>query len=279
MPDKVLIGIEWEPQITLLEFPNLPVNFRASLIESNIGIFDEGKNILVSIKDGLFRNYHTGDFTDNHCFLSTDQVKQNIELRTFPTAFHQLEDQILLCNKYLKHFILKLRQRTNNGIGVFLPKAILAESDGIGFMDDRDVYHFLEYSTPSKHVNISFRGDNKLSMVTNSMLRNLDELPNRLNKSKEYKSIRAFRTFIKTRISTADYGERLHITVPYNFTEYKKLIPFAKKLWNSDEQDWFLNYINLAQFLDNWYKTNEPEGPKLISYIKKDKYVTTGGLI
>jgi hypothetical protein len=37
--------------------------------------------------------------------------------------------------------------------------------------------------------------------------------------------------------------------------------------------------MDLAHYLDNWYKENEPSGPKLIGCIKNNNYINIGGLM
>lgn len=280
---NVLIGIEWEPQITLLEYPNLPVDFRSGYSESNlipfIKIVEDKKVTRVLVRESVFRNYSIGQFPHNHFFLSTDQVKHNLELRTYPVSPSNLPEQIDFCNSYLSVFITQLKQYTSKGIGVFFPKADFNVFGGISYLNIQDHYEFLECHTPSKHVSISFQDELNNGSVCCKRLNHIEGLARLLSESKEYNSLNHFRSFIKTRLSTVDYNSRIHITVPYNFTAYKKLIPLAKKLWRSDVSNWLDNYLALAQYIDRWYGNNEPSGPKLISYIKNGEYITTGGLL
>jgi hypothetical protein len=280
---NALIGIEWEPQVTLLEYPNLPVDFRSGYAEAIlipfIKIITGRKAIQILIREIVFTNYALIKLPKPHFFLSTDNVKHNVEVRTYPVPLSHLQGQISLCNNYLGTFINQLKPYTSKGIGVFLPKASLNDFSGISYMDINDRYQFLDCHTPSKHVSISFTDEMGHGTTCCRRLSDVEGLARLLSTSKEYEELKHFRSFIKVRMSTIDYNSRVHMMVPYNFTDYKKLIPLTRKLWQSDVSTWLSNYIALARFINDWYKNNEPSGPKLIGYIKKGEYINVGGLV
>ncbi len=280
---KALIGIEWEPQLTLLEYPNLPVDVLSgavgSILSTYMRITADERRVRLLIRDGCYDKYRVPIYPHYHYSISTDTVKHLLEVRTFPVALDELESQINICNDHLGDLLSRVKQYTPGGIGVFLPKARLGESDGIGFHDEQDVYRLLEYSTPSKHVSISFRSDNFPSQMQCQLLGSTDPLACYLHTSDEYNSYDEFRSLIKLRMSTVDYGHRLHITVPYNFNDYSRLAVYAWKLWQTTNDNWAGPYMKMVKFINSWYKKNEPAGPLLVGYIKNKNYVSVGGLI
>lgn len=278
---EVLVGIEWEPQFTLLEFPNLPVEFR-STCESPYKPFlkiDKNKKIItVYVSKYLFDKYTSGRWPTEHFFVSTDEVKHNLEVRTYPTSPEKLSEQINFCNDYLGKFMTILGGHTKSGAGVFLPITGLHNEEDIGFMDELDQYRFIRHHTPSKHFSISF---NKVSEPP-TIINWSDSLALELSKSKEYASLSNFKSFIMCKPAYSvdkAYGLRIHINIPYNFTQYEKLIPLAGKLWTSTNSNWLGSYLSLARYIDDWYKKNKQSEPIFVGYAKKDKYNIVGGLI
>jgi hypothetical protein len=278
-----LIGIEWEPQFTLLEHPNLPVDFRVTFnqlppIDYPIRIAATNNKVKVYLKESVFLDYQYGKFPYSY-YIDTDQVKNNLEARTRPVALSDLQTEIQNCNDFLHKFILKLKQHTNNGIGVFLPKAIADESTGIIYLDKDNSYKFLELHTPSKHVSISFKDKIGYNEFWCGGPPGNDK-NSALSGSKEYDQLKSFTSYIQPKPSDcSDNSNRIHITVPYNFTAYQELIPFTKQLWTSNNNNWLERYIALAQYIDNWAKNNKQEKPLVVGYIKSDRYVKIGGLI
>jgi len=119
-PDYPLIGIEWEPQLTLLNYPNkaiyihLSENFRTDIVN-----YDEKCVVIfLSLK---YSGY-------------TDKVVANIELRTDPVKLENLPIEIHNCQKVMED-IVKDIAKIVGPVGVFLPAFPC-----------------------SKHVNVSFKG-------------------------------------------------------------------------------------------------------------------------
>lgn len=281
--NNALIGIEWEPQFTLLEYPNRPVDFiplwSSDHQINSIKISPNGKQISVLIREAVFKGYLFKKYTYEHSYISTDPVKRNLEVRTYPVPVEDLPNQIQKCNRLLHKFILKMKQYTSDGIGVFLPKAILEVSDVISFYDEEDHrYKFVTHHIPSKHVSISFSDAYNYSNK-GIKLDGLNDLSQQLFHLKEYNELNSFRSFIKSRFSTIDYNRRIHITVPYNFTDYQGILPVAKQLWESNKNTWLKNYLAMAKYIDNWAKNNEQKKPLLVGCVKVNKYIKAGGLI
>lgn len=142
MVDRALIGIEWEPQLTLLEFPNRTISvirkqnldmwgyLRTSKILSAVGnpdlliIYnfqlagDNHPSVFISIDDSYTPFYHS--WCTEPRYLGVDDSMNNVEIRTRPVKLELLKDHSDFCTEYLGHFVEDLSLLTR-GVGVFLP--------------------------------------------------------------------------------------------------------------------------------------------------------------
>lgn len=130
--EDIHVGLEWEVQLALLEYPNRIIDveetdkIRPSLFEG-----DEGQIVIEVPKEAFWNIYRrrTGEFVD----LS------NLEYRTRPVPLRYLFEEIERIEEHnLIPLIQYLAENLHVSIGVFLPASY-------GTADD----------TPGKHVNFS----------------------------------------------------------------------------------------------------------------------------
>jgi hypothetical protein len=279
MIDDALIGIEWEPQLTLLEFPSRIISVisrlnldlwgytKTSSVLSAVGdpdflmVYnfklsgDNHSSIFVSIDESYAPFYYSG-YTEPR-YLGVDNSMNNVEIRTRPVKLDLLKEHSDCCTEYLRHFVGDLSLLTK-GVGVFLPA--VSTTPGL---------FYSPHSGPNKHVNISFPeapGHIEIFKEYNHSLWNWFSermvLP-----GTEYCKLANFKTHITTKPSnTSDYC-RLHIMVPYNFTGYEELIERSYKIWSA-ESEYLLkdSIMDLAKYLDSWYFMNKQKDPILVCH-------------
>ena len=124
-PDYPLIGIEWEPQLTLLNYPNKAAYIHLSENSQTDIVNCDEKCVVIFLSDKY--SYYT------------DKAVENIELRTDPVKLEDLPAEIQKCQKVMED-IVKDIAKVAGPVGVFLPA-----------------------HPCSKHVNISFKGMSVLS--------------------------------------------------------------------------------------------------------------------
>jgi hypothetical protein len=281
-----LIGIEWEPQLTLLEFPNqvitvikksnldhwghlktgviLSVTRDSSLMVYNFQILEDGpSSVFVTIDDSYDPSYYGGCSIPK--YLGVDDSMSNLEIRTRPVKLELLKDHLDFCTEYLGHFVEDLSLLTK-GIGVFLPTAIgqaLSQT----------------HSSPNKHVNISFPinpGYMKyFKEASNSLWSWFSEQVTII----DYNKLSNFRTHVNGKPSdTQDYC-RLHIMVPYNFNDYDGLVEKAYGIWSAESDNLLKdNIMDLAKYLDSWYSMNVQKKPILVCHTTGSKVKTVNSL-
>ena len=137
MIDDLLVGIEWEPQLTLEEYPQKKVFvFEPYHLDktATCGVDDCFGEKVVS----LCPFYGSKKYSR----ISYDMPVHNLEVRTNPVTLRELPDEIAECQKQLAEFVIDLAKDVG-GVGVFLPRSERKK------MRDR------RYLNISKHLNLS----------------------------------------------------------------------------------------------------------------------------
>ena len=310
--ERAIIGIEWEPQFTLPYYSGYQVLFENDFVISSnkpdfLTIREElggnsskqdpfycPKKVIIRINNEQFKKFINKISKEISRMLCLDDKKQtkkffteklteltgidgtNMEFRTIASSFKQLPNSIAIADSLLFLFIEKINKYIPGGVGVFLPKTTgfeVPEYIGLNGIPQRPTQlHFI----PTKHVNITF-----------------SDMPMQDKYWRYGDLVKA--QFFKTRISLKSrklgYPRRLHITVPYNFTDYGDLIkvsfPMYQKIYdgcqfgpgldpNVDVTD---QYNIIIKYLDDWAKNNPMNSPILLKYIKKSKLVNLRSLI
>lgn len=281
MFDDALIGIEWEPQLTLLDFPNQEISvirklnldmrgylktskILSSVGNSNLMVYNlqlsgcSHSSIFISIDDSYTPSYYDGCSLPR--YLGVDDSMNNTEIRTRPVKLELLKDHSDFCTEYLGHFVEDLSLLTK-GVGVFLP--VKVDEKGLPQM----------HSSPNKHINISFPEPPGYLLRFKENNYNLWHWFSEQAMLLEYFKLKNFRTHTTSKPSDIDTGQcRLHIMVPYNFTDYNKLVEKAYKVWGAN-RDYSLkgSMIDLAKYLDFWYSMNVQNGPVLVCHTNGKK--------
>jgi hypothetical protein len=215
--------------------------------------------------------------------LFTDQLLNvlgidgsNIEVRTIASSFKRLEDSIVITDCFLRLFLEKLNEHVKGGVGVFLPKTtkfeLPQEVESGGKNGGKPELIF----TPTKHVNITFVG---MPVEDQYWLH------------KNPPDVKSFGTKLGFK-SRKSERKRLHITVPYNFTDYADLIilahPLLSAIFNhkpdscltpSDFIDVSEYYNKIMTYLNTWAKNNPQDKPILLKYVKNNKVYNQRRLI
>ena len=200
----LLMGIEWEPQFTLLNYPKSMVGFVTTTDPAlqNRQVF-ASDFITIYSKPGV--GYHQGmDFIGKK-YKNMYCDGYNVEVYTNPVPLSGIKTEILKATETLKQFTNAVALK-HGPAGVFLPMTRVEESTDI--YGDYDKTLCL---SPSKHVNFSLTYYN-------------DKIGER--KPKMFCSYRLNHPGFKEIIGACGIitgGLRLHINVAYDFTEYEKL--------------------------------------------------------
>lgn len=221
----------------------------------------------------LPKKFFTDQLTD---LISVDG--SNIEFRTMPSSVKQLTNSIIISDALLRLFMEKLAGCIPGGIGVFLPKTTRSENTSYSAPDLFGIINtekYLEFS-PTKHVNISFPDTSIYD-------------PYFICKSKL--KVRNFLTKVKFKTRQPFSPKRMHITVPYNFTDYVGLVAVAYPMYErvstcphtvihgqpvTDVVDQF-NMV--VEYLDDWARNNPMPTPILLKYVRHEKIVNLKGLL
>lgn len=263
MTEGILIGIEWEPQFTFLNWPKHSVYIKNTKSRKGKVYPEPDQTILVKLEPCYQRvtvevppSFHVGRSTNvasnnwdaNNQYQYTSIDGTNFEVITKPVKIEKLPSEIMKADKHLKDFCIKL-VKLSGPLGVFLPNW----EYGFGI--------------PSKHINIS------LDNVTLDM--------------------KSDRRFMKSRIGWNDKGfvskldikgecrlhqSRIHITVPYNFNDYSGLLDFFKQSR--------INKSDIMTYIYKWsVKHPMPVIPGtkkhaiFLGYIKNNEYIKLNGLV
>lgn len=287
---NALIGIEWEPQLTVLEHPNKIVQLikkdnldfwiyassnRVMTVKGDPWILvwtchnqhNSNYSVFISVDDAYIPSYYGGvEFP----YLIIDSAVLNMEIRTRPVKLDVLKDHIEFCTHYASHFIEDLSKYAN-GVGMFLPTA-KSKVDG--------------HTQPSKHVNISWP-------TQPGYLHQFAEYNNQLwkwlfNDLRElgYYDLRHYRAHVNVKKSDIRGSampsdlKRLHITVPYNFDDYRTLRRMAYRIWTEPDEEQFREHIYaLFTYIDSWYSMNTQKDPILICHTSGKKVKILNNLV
>lgn len=248
-----LIGLEWEPQLTIPEVGNYPIYVS----------YTSGKTRLEQAINRLYLNFNTDFFEMDRKrttldILSWKMAYHNIEIKTMPIGLSQLQDEINLSNDLLGQFIEKVSKIIKMKIGVFLPVPKVTFQP--------------EYFEGNKHVNISFANASQEQMEYFSYTK-----PNMSAQDKNWIRIKQefkFKNY-NTSITTKDGDKhdyvpiRIHIHTPYQFTDYNGLYENVCKNFNTD-------VYKIYEYLDQPFIT----APHFVGHTdKKFNWHKIGGLI
>lgn len=278
MRDDCLIGLEWEPQFSLLEFPKQFISFIRKenldfwmyypdseiltisgnsdiLICTCIPISSEKhfKYIFIALSDEYVPLYYP---KSSQNYLTVDRAVFNLEIRTQPVRLELIKDHSEFCTEYLKHFVEDLSQFTN-GVGVLMP--VTATPIGPS------------HSFPNKHVNISFPNEASYIKRFSEVGENMWKWFYNGYTSSDYLKLRHFKTHVCIKYSmTSHSAQRLHIMVPYNFNDYETLIRHAYSIWTQPDPLLLMQGIyDLSVYLDAWYEDNKQKDPILLLHTSK----------
>lgn len=285
---REIIGVEWEVQLSLPEFPHTTVlvaygdekhgfdlSKKFQILDYHPGY--QNQNGLIKGLAWVFCNYlyMMNTFEGS---LIVDIPVNNLEIRSRPTTLDLFANECLKQEMNLASFLRELNLNTSSGIGVLLPKSkysylVTQDSEFLNSM-----YGFLNplsSTRPSKHVNISF--SERLGILGDL---DQNELYYSAWVNKSY-SLNSFKTYILLKTHDVKFRvARLHITVPYNFVDYKDLVVYAKKIWLANNfKDLVLAYTALMDYLNDWSEEYVQLEPILVCYIKNSRVVTVSGLV
>jgi hypothetical protein len=263
MKDNVLIGIEWEPQFTLLKWPTYPVYIKntkkriGSVIPQYFnadGYISKSSYQRVSVEVpasyGVWRStnaaYNNWNRKNPYRYMSIDGT--NFEIITKPVKIEKLSSEIKKADKHLKEFCGKLFKLTGP-LGVFLPN-----------------WEF-GYGVPSKHVNISLDDMLLLPKSDNKFLKSLIGFKDR-----------GFVSKIDLKGECHTHQSRVHITVPYNFDDYDGLLDFFQKTK--------INKSDIMFYLYQWsikhpmpFMSNTDKKGIFLGHFSKKEYIKVNGLL
>lgn len=336
--DKAVIGIEWEPQFTFLAHPGYQAVFenvittggarkflsvkvvsdkkKRGIMDPEYAQFYSSQRLYLMINNAGFTKFITKIGKEIFSVINAGEKKpdkkeflskllyslgldgNNIEVRTMASGLKQLPDSIKIADYFLGLLVKKLNKYLPGGVASFLPKttcfSIMSRKPSVNpdgsyspqaQADDRTT-KYINVFIPTKHVNITFK----------NML-----IYGRHWSHKQQEDLIHFRPKISFKDRVTDHSTRLHITVPYNFTDYSGLVDVGyylyKKVYEhentlgrelnlSGSDRWTPHDIDvtpqcnkIVKFLDEWAKQNPMEKPILLKYMKNKKLVTSRGLI
>lgn len=247
--DDAYVGIEWEPQLTLLNYPRLSVYVLMRSLSEDIKI--EVKNM-----DNPFYS-HISLFIPPYLFSGTkrigiDKTVMNLEVRSRPVKLDNLKDEIEKCNMELAHFIEKLSSYVGP-VGVFIPSLYYKDC----------LSNHCNILVLTKHVNVSLCPIYLRNKPVHAGYIMYDE---DMNKKYELSNKGKFHycefDFFWDKCYRLDYleSQRMHVKVSYLFNDYESLVSAIL----NRESKYIIRYDNYDQ--------------KLIGYCKKDKYIMINGL-
>lgn len=273
MKDGLLIGIEWEPQFTLLKYPNYMVYFRTtkkrkssvsrnpnnSSSSINLGYMGisngDGRTKIIYVN--IAPSYdiwnatkvasHNMTKSSPYRYLSIDNI--NFEVITKPVRIGRLQKEIGKAGKKIEEFCLLIYDLIGDA-GIFLPNWEKG------------------FNKPSKHINIS--APNPFILIYES-----DEKFLKYVRSSKDKG---FGSKVEIKGECYKHSNRVHLTVPYNFTDYEELLGLFNKQ--------HINISTIQFYLYKWSLDNPMpriKGTKkkgiFLGYTSKNKYNTVSSLI
>jgi hypothetical protein len=258
-----LIGIEWEPQFTLLRYPNHSVYFKVTkkrkpfihleytspeiykLEQTFKRVFVElplSYNVKLSNFVAL-KNWH---IKNPYRYVSIDNI--NFEVITKPVTLDKLPNEMVKADQHLKKFCLKI-EKLVGPLGVFLPTWELG------------------FSQPSKHVNISSKKEMEFIDIGGKFLRETLKIAHN-----------GFSSTINFKGECRIHQRRLHITVPYNFTDYKGLMELTSLPKISKADLIFYLYEWSLKHPMPYMKSTKKRGI-FLAFLSGKEYNKVGGLL
>lgn len=242
--DDVYVGIEWEPQLTFLNYPKLSVYVLTTIF----------KDVKVKLKSNDSYDYVLlsipYEFLNKR--IGVDKAVMNVEVRSEPVKLSNLKNEIEKCNIELANFIEKLTFYVGP-VGVFIPS--LYHKMRVGELTHVSTNCKMLFLT--KHVNVSlcpnYLHDEPIHLYYNMIWEY--ELCHK-NKNKFHYCEFNFSWYKHSCLKS----QRAHIRVPYLFNDYEFLVSAIL----NRESKYIIRYDNYD--------------PKLIGYCKKDKYIMINGL-
>ncbi len=195
--NKPLIGIEWEPQIALKQYPGYIINITPKMASytSISSINEKSKTIELKISHEL-----TKMLTNNNMYIDVN----NMEIFTDPVfPINKLNAEIARRYKILSQFWVIIAKELKQIIGIFLPA-----SNKAPFV--------------TKHVNLSY-------MIKDDIIACLIKEHAFGKRYNPYSPKITFKD-----VSSSYHNTRIHITVPYNFIYYKELYKSYIKAYHRD---------------------------------------------
>ena len=253
--NNFLIGIEWEPQFTLLDYPNHTVYFkitkrRKSFIYTQHDTPNTDRvtiEVPPSYNTWRSTNVSSNNMNKNNRYKYTSIDQTNFEVITKPVPIEKLTSEIIKADKHLKEFCINL-SKLSGRLGVFLPN--------------------WQYGSPSKHINISDKQG--IEFITNSDVDFYSEVRN-LN-------TKGFHSKIEMKGECRSHKERVHLTVPYNFTDYNRLLEiFYKDTVNKSDILFYLYRWSL-KYPVPFIKGTRKRGI-FLGFTEKSRYIKVSGLL
>lgn len=229
---NVYIGLEYEPQLTLLDYGPKSVNVYMNTIDA-FKIEEYAPYVDLSIPWYLMQSSNTSGIGISHDLFS------NLEVRTQPCLVEDVCDAIHEQTIALKEFVEMLALHVGS-VGVLLPPSVPyvidAKTDSVGSLDQLSE---LWKIWRSKHVSLSYSSEWLDSCVSMHipMEKHETNLINTL--------LSEYETLCNTRFE-ALYNTRLHIKVPYAYCTYKELV---NNLRHETNDIWFRGLSQKPQLI------------------------------
>lgn len=219
----VYIGLEYEPQLTLLDYGSKAVNVYINTVdEFKIDTYDT--YIDLSIPWYVFREFNEAGVGTSHDMFA------NLEVRTQPCLIQDVREAIHEQTSALKHFVELLAVHYGS-VAVLLPpstKYVLPETISLeSYVSDKAIYR-------SKHISLSHTSEWLECSCSIPIPTSLSELTGSIPIPMSLFEIDTITN--TTSLDTCSLrGARWHVKVPYAYTRYTELVQqFAsetKVLW------------------------------------------------
>lgn len=227
------VGIEWEPQITLLKYPCKAIYVYSMHFSTSIYATrsyecrtpGERAGMQLVLDESQLRK-----ITSDRVYI--DDGVANLEVATKPVEIQDLAEEIEKCAKSLQKVSEYIATVTQSQVGVFLPVSTSHLLD----------LHVIPLLKPAKHINIDIP------------LESLHSLPDEE------------RAFFARKAGV--YGRRLHVPVPYNFTEYADLLEEVRKVYREMKSE-----LAIVEYVSDFVEAYSMKKPILLGYVRHEKYV------
>jgi|SRR5581483_213398 len=278
--DELYVGIEWETQLSVPALGNKQI---FAMYQDPDG-FDR-KRELTSIYLSFFTNYPIKDVMNNDLFdvfpILHDPPKPlyfksspmeyfpisldvgNIEVRSFPTKLRDVNQSIKAAESELAAFTNSFTPQ--HDYGLFLPTSLLDDTNCIA---------------PSKHLNFSAIGivDSILAKEYFPKYKNMRSIE--VASEDAYGDYTNEYFYLSPGYSDMNHCYRLHISVPYNYTDYDHIGSLVYTIIKSKSKSKAMDYMySLSEYLSSWCKDNEADKQTFVGYTKNKKWTQIKGLI